>query len=84
VPREKLTAASTLASLNQNVTRALGIAFSAIVLNTAIAFHGGPEKLATPVDFHIAFIATGLLSLAAMVRYFSLAADAGQQVRPQA
>jgi EmrB/QacA subfamily drug resistance transporter len=84
VPREKLTGASTLASLNQNVTRALGIAFSAIVLNTAIAFHSGAEKLATPMDFHIAFIATGLLSLAAMVRYFSLAADAGQQVRPQA
>jgi EmrB/QacA subfamily drug resistance transporter len=84
VPREKLTGASILASLNQNVTRALGIAFSAIVLNTAIAFHSGTDKLATPTDFHIAFVATGLLSLAAMARYFSLAPDAGQQVRPQA
>ena len=85
VPREQMTGASTLSSLNLNITRALGIAFSAIVINIAIAFNagdGGNGGLATVFDFHIAFVATGLLSIAAMIRYFSLAPDAGRQVRP--
>ena len=80
IPRERMTGASTYASLNQNVTRALGIAFAAIVLNTSIALRVGADGGPGLFDFHVAFVAAALLPLAAMLRYFTLPADAGRHV----
>ncbi len=78
VPRDQMTGASTYASVNQNVTRAIGIAVAALILNIASAFTDGGG--ASVASFHIAFIATGLLSFAAMYRYMTLPLDAGRHV----
>jgi hypothetical protein len=80
VPHEKMTGASTYASLNLNITRAVGIAFAALVLSTAIASHAGNADAPTVFDFHVAFVAAALLSVAAMLRYLTLPLDAGRHV----
>jgi EmrB/QacA subfamily drug resistance transporter len=80
VPRAQLASASTYASVNTNVTRALGIAFAALVLTTSAALRGTGGDATSMADFHAAFLAAGLLALAAMLRYWTLPADAGRHV----
>lgn len=80
VPQDKMTGASTYASVNLQVTRAVGIALAALVLNTATALHGGVSGEPGIGDFHIAFIGSALLAIAAVVRYLALPADAGAHV----
>ena len=81
VPPDQMTGASTYASVNQNVMRAVGITLAAIIISVAIDLRGSGVDHATIPDFHIAFIAAGLASFAAMLRYFSLPANAGHQLR---
>jgi len=78
VPPEHLTSGSTYASVNQNVMRALGIALAALLISQLAAWRG--EETATLFDFHVAFVGTGLLALAAAARYMTLSADAGLHV----
>lgn len=80
VPREKMTGASTYASVNQNVVRAVGIALAALAINMATGLRGGSDDAPSIGDFHIAFIGAGLLSLGAMLRYLTLPRDAGRHV----
>jgi EmrB/QacA subfamily drug resistance transporter len=80
VPREQLTSASTYASVNQNVMRALGIALAALLLNLLVSLRGGGSEIASVSDFHVTFIGAGLLALAAAARYFVLPKDAGRHV----
>ena len=79
VPREQMTGAATYAGVNQHVTRAIGIAIAALVLNALPGLRGlegGPFLF----DFRMTFILSAFLSIAASVRYLSLADDAGAQV----
>ncbi len=80
VPRDQMTGASTYAGVNQHVTRAVGIAFAALLLNVAPAMRGEAGADPSLFDFRLAFLASALLSLAAVARYFTLADDVGAQV----
>ena len=80
VPREQMTGASTYAGLNQHVTRAVGIALAALLLNILPGWLGETNLEPSLLDFRITFGVAALLSLAAMVRYFELSPDAGQHV----
>ncbi len=79
VPRSQMTGASTFAAINQNVTRALGIAFSAFALNAATEWRGSGAA-PTIADFHVAFVAVALLSFGATLRYLTLPRNAGLHV----
>jgi EmrB/QacA subfamily drug resistance transporter len=78
VPRPQMTGASTFASINQHVTRAIGVALAALLINLSALWRGaeGPQIF----DFRLAFAACALLSLGAMVGYLALPRDAGAQV----
>ena len=80
VPREQMTGASTYAGLNQHVTRAVGIALAALLLNMLPALRGETGADPSLFDFRIAFIIAGVLSGLAMIRYFALPNDAGAHV----
>ena len=81
VPREQLGERLDLCfSVNTNVTRALGIVFAALGLTTSGPPRGAGGGAISVFDFHAAFLAAGLLALAAMLRYCTLPADAGRHV----
>ena len=80
VPPAQMTGASTYARVDQDVMRAVGIAFAAIILSVAIDLRGSGVDHATVPDFHVAFIAAGPASFAAMVRHLSSPANAGHEL----
>jgi EmrB/QacA subfamily drug resistance transporter len=81
VAQPQMSAASTLWSAASQMTNGLGIAFGAVALCAAAAWHGDATGHAfTLDDFRIAFLLAGLLTLASMWGYAQLARDAGQNV----
>lgn len=80
VPKEQMTGAATYSSINQHVTRALGIALSALLLNLSAAWRDLAHPVVELVDFTPAFLAGALLAACAGVRYLALPGTAGQHV----
>jgi hypothetical protein len=80
VPKEQMTGAATYSSINQHVTRALGIALSALLLNLSAAWRDLAHPMVELVDFTPAFLAGALLAACAGVRYLALPGTAGQHV----
>jgi len=75
------SAASTLWSAAAQMTIGLGIAFGAVALRAAAAWHGEHTgHRFTLADFELAFLAAGLVTLASIGGYWGLAHDAGQSV----
>ncbi|THF50899.1 DHA2 family efflux MFS transporter permease subunit [Allorhizobium terrae] len=69
--------ATSIASVLQQVSLALGVACAAFILEASTALTGDHLSLA---DFHLAFAVVALLSLAAAIPYLLLAKDAGADV----
>ncbi len=80
VPRPQMTGASTYASINQHVTRAVGIALAALLLNLMTLWRGGAENVLELSDFRVAFVVAGFLAFASMIGYLALPRDAGAHV----
>ena len=80
VPKEQMTGAATYSSINQHVTRALGIALSALLLNLSAAWRDLAHPMVELVDFTPAFLVGALLAACAGVRYLALPGTAGQHV----
>jgi EmrB/QacA subfamily drug resistance transporter len=75
--------ASTLWSVAQQMTIAMGIAFGALCLRMAASLGGtvsGPSSSFTLGDFRWAFIAAGCLVLVSMIGYVRLPRDAGDAI----
>ncbi|MFN7009321.1 MAG: DHA2 family efflux MFS transporter permease subunit [Allorhizobium sp.] len=69
--------ATSMSSVLQQVSLALGVAVAAAILEGSTAFHGRPLSLA---DFHLAFAVVAGLSLIAVIPFLGLARDAGSAV----
>jgi EmrB/QacA subfamily drug resistance transporter len=67
-----LTAASTLASVMQQVVRGLGVAIAAVILNLAVILRDGPAGTLTETDFRIAFAVNAVVAFASLLWYLSL------------
>ena len=80
VPKDKMTGAATYSSINLQVTRAVGIALAALLLNALVGLRGDIGGQPTITDFHIAFLAAALLPLIAMTRYFTLSPNVAAHV----
>jgi EmrB/QacA subfamily drug resistance transporter len=81
VAPQQMSGASTLWSAAAQMTVGLGIAFGAVALRGAAAFNGETSgHVFTLEDFRIAFLLSGLLTLASIWGYWQLAHDAGQSV----
>ena len=76
VPQSSVSRAVTLSTVMQQVSLSLGISFGALLLSLT---HSGGGKL-TPDRFTVPFMAIGLISMAAIPFYRSLAADAGSTI----
>ena len=80
VPKDQMTGAVTYASVNQHVTRAVGIALSALLLNLSAAWRDLAHPNVQLEDFAPTFIVGALLAAIAGVRYLALPRTAGQNV----
>jgi EmrB/QacA subfamily drug resistance transporter len=69
---------STLSSILQQVSMAVGIAVGAVLLNVSQSLRGA-ERLAL-ADFRVAFFVFGLIAVAASALFLRLDADAGAEV----
>jgi EmrB/QacA subfamily drug resistance transporter len=78
--QERMSGANTLFSMMQQVGNALGVAIGAIALRLASLLHGDVAG-STTGDFHIAFLAVGLVGLAGVFEFRRLPAHAGEVLR---
>lgn len=76
-----MSAATSLASVAQQLSLSLGVSIGALALENAAAFHGriGIEA----VDFWPAFLAVALISSTSLFAFLRLAPDAGAEVSGQ-
>ncbi|WP_158743222.1 MFS transporter [Acidisphaera sp. L21] len=77
VPRPRMSGASTLASVAQQMSIGMGVALGAAVLHLVTLRHGGPPMLA---DFHVVFALMAVLMLAGLPFFFRLPREAGAEV----
>jgi EmrB/QacA subfamily drug resistance transporter len=75
---EQRSSAATLSSVTEQVAAVLGVAFGAILLNVGQMLAG--ESAVSLADFRLAFLAAGLLGLAAAVSFRGLNEDAGAEI----
>ena len=80
VPASRVSGASTLSSMVQQMTMGMGIAFGALALRIAAFVEGNATGTPTVMDFRIAFGLVAALALAALFDVRRLAPDAGAEV----
>jgi EmrB/QacA subfamily drug resistance transporter len=80
VANPKMSAATSLSSMVQQVSLGTGVALGAILLHAHLAWRGALHGPLATSDFHFAFVVIGLISLAAIVRFMRLAPDAGWEL----
>ncbi len=78
VPRERLSAASSLYTTLQQLMLSFGICAGALLLRLAMGVGGHPQPRA--MDFSFAFIAVTLISLSSTVWHLRFAHDAGHEL----
>jgi hypothetical protein len=78
IPPARMSAATSLYSLLQQLTLTLGITIGAAVLEASVAFHG--HASARPKDFSAAFIVVALVSLLAAPVSLLMSRDTGAEM----
>ena len=82
IPEHLSAPASTLSSMLNQSAVALGVSFSAGLLEGSRAFDG--RSRLELVDFHRAFVGASLCALAATLRFLALPSDAGSEISGRA
>jgi MFS family permease len=78
VPQDRMSGATTLTSVAQQLSLSLGISIGAIVLELTVQATGGSAIAAA--DFVPAFIVVGVLAALSAIPFALLARDAGREV----
>ncbi|HYB11281.1 MAG TPA: MFS transporter [Alphaproteobacteria bacterium] len=80
VPFAKLSGATSISSMMQQLSNGMGVALGAVLLHGLLAQRGAAADLLAAVDLRYAFAIVGVLSLASMIFFYRLARDAGAEV----
>ncbi|CUU43958.1 High-copy suppressor of rspA [Blastochloris viridis] len=75
IERARMSAATSLSSVGQQVSLSSGVAIGALVLETLLRLRG--DTVLRVEDFHAAFLAVSLVTAAAALVFFRLTPDAG-------
>ena len=78
VPPERMSRATSLGSMMQQLAQSVGVAFGAMVLHLTVSLRGGAALDAG--DFLPPFLGIAFLSLASILFFLPLAPDAGAEV----
>jgi predicted MFS family arabinose efflux permease len=76
----KMSAATSLSSMVQQVSLGAGVALGAILLHFRLVWRDAAGGPLVSGDFHFAFVVIGLISLAAVALFMRLAPDAGWEL----
>jgi hypothetical protein len=80
IPAPRMSAASSLSSMVQQMSNGLGVAFAAMALNLVLVLRGGsPDDIALG-DIRITFILMAVVTLASTRWFMRLEPDAGAEV----
>lgn len=77
IKQDRMSAATSLASVAQQVSRSVGISIGALVLELSMALRGADAL--SRADFVVAFLAIGLMSLASVPHFVRLRRYAGSE-----
>ena len=80
VAKPKMSAATSLSSMVQQVSLGTGVALGAILLHVCLGLRNAPHGPLVTSDFQVAFVVIGVISLAAVGLFLRLAPDAGWEV----
>ena len=80
VAKPKMSAATSLSSMVQQVSLGTGVALGAILLHVCLGLRNAPHGPLVTSDFQVAFVVIGGISLAAVALFLRLAPDAGWEV----
>ena len=78
IPPHKMSSATSLAQLMQQVGKAVGIAAAAVILQLTLSWRGA-DRLST-TEFFYAFIGCTIFALASLPFYIALSSDAGAEL----
>ncbi|HWG05391.1 MAG TPA: MFS transporter [Beijerinckiaceae bacterium] len=78
VPREKMSAATSFASMIQQLSNAIGVALAVIFLHVETGFRG--IEVPTAFDLRLAFIAMAVISASSIPSYLALSRSAGSEL----
>ena len=78
VPREKMSAATSFASMVQQLSNAIGVSLAVIFLHLELGLRG--TTIATATDLRLAFVAMACISAASIPSYLALARSAGSEL----
>ena len=78
IPSEKMGTATSFTQLNNQIGNALGVTAGAVVLHLSLAWRGA-EHL-TAIDFQVAMVVMGAISLISLPVFIRLPKDAGQEL----
>ena len=78
VPPAMLSRATSLTSMCQQLSQAVGVGTGALLLFVFIALRG--EAQPTPLDFSLAFVAVGCIGMMSVPFFLKMSPDAGAEV----
>ena len=80
VPQPRMSAATSLYGMAQQVNLSAGVAVGALVLHLAMMAHGGVGSAPLPLDFRIAFGVVALIAALAVLSFWTLDPAAAAEV----
>jgi len=80
IPAPRMSAASSLSSMVQQMSNGLGVAFAAMALNLVLVLRGGSPDDISLGDIRITFILMALVTMASTRWFVRLEPDAGAEV----
>ena len=80
IPAQRMSAASSLSSMVQQMSNGLGVAFAAMALNFVLIFRGGAADDISLGDIRITIILMALVTLGSTRWFMRLEPDAGAEV----
>jgi len=80
IPAQRMSAASSLSSMVQQMSNGMGVAFAAMALNFVLVLRGGSQDDMSLSDMRITFILMALVTLASTRWFARLEPDAGAEV----
>lgn len=83
MPQEKMSRATAMASMTQQLSISLGVAFGALLLAVTARIHGNDPAHLTAQDFSPAFIVVGLMTWWSLLFFVKLSRDEGSEMRRQ-
>ena len=80
IPAQRMSAASSLSSMVQQMSNGMGVAFAAMALNLVLVLRGGSPDDMSLSDMRITFILMALVTLLSTLWFARLEPDAGAEV----